>query len=103
MKPTLKQIIIERVVTTPFKKENYDETAVFFFEHLIDMYELYLSNEIKAADCEVLKNLTDLAGQKKTGAMKELQTIKGLQRMIRPPHPVSVAMEKMGDTRGKTH
>lgn len=75
------------------------QNAFMFFKSLLDaiVYELYLPDEIKAADCEVLKHLTNLP-ELKDGWRDEqkLQTIeKVYKELSNPAHPVSVAMEKV--------
>ena len=71
----------------------------FFFERLIDavVYELYLPEAIRAAGCEVLKNLKDLLMLKEDWSdEKKLRTIeKVYEDLSNPNHPVSVAMFKM--------
>ena len=52
-------IIVDYLLTL---KKNQNEKISFFFEQLIDgmVYELYFENEIKQADCDILKYLDDL-------------------------------------------
>lgn len=70
-----------------------------FFEKLIDaiVYELYLAEEIKSAECEVLKYLDDLPELKDEWSNeKKLEIIeKVYKELSNPKHPVSQAMFKM--------
>jgi hypothetical protein len=78
-----------------------------FFESLIDamVYELYFPDEIKAADCEILKHLTNTSTSLSTSLPelqdtwseeKKLATIeKVYKELSNPAHPVSIAMFKM--------
>ncbi len=70
-----------------------------FMERLIDtmVYELYLPDEIKSANAEVLKHLTDLPEMKEDWSdEKKLRTIeKVYDELSDPKHPVSIAMFKM--------
>ncbi len=81
------------------KKCGKPDNSVFFFESLIDVmvYELYLPEEIKYADCEVLKHLTNLPELKSDlSDEQKLQAIENVyQELSDPKHPVSIAMEKM--------
>jgi adenine-specific DNA-methyltransferase len=80
------------------KKENKDST---FFESLIDamVYELYFPDEIKAADCKILKHLTNLPELKDNWNDEEkLAAIEKVHKELSgPTHPVSIAMTKMRD------
>lgn len=70
-----------------------------FFESLIDsmVYELYLPEEIIAADAEVLKYLSNLPELKADWSNEnKLETIEKVCKEISDmKHPVSIAMEKM--------
>ena len=70
-----------------------------FFERINDsmLYELYFPEEIKSADCKVLKYLTNLPELKDDWSDEhKLQTIEKMyQELSDPAHPVSIAMEKM--------
>ncbi|HNZ65599.1 MAG TPA: TaqI-like C-terminal specificity domain-containing protein [Smithellaceae bacterium] len=74
------------------------EKAVLFFEQLLNamVYELYFPEEIKAADAEVLKHLTDLPELKDDWSdKKKLETIeKVFQELSDAKHPVSIAMAR---------
>ncbi len=78
------------------KKDNKDSS---FFENLIDsmVYELYFPEEIKAADCEVLKHLTNLLDLKED--WDDNEKLKAIEKVYKelsaPSHPVSIAMQKM--------
>jgi len=69
-----------------------------FFEQIIDaiVYELYLSEEIKTADAEILKNLTDLPDLKDDWSEeRKLEIIENVYKKISElKHPVSIAMAK---------
>jgi len=71
----------------------------YYFQCLIDavVYELYFSDEIKFADCEVIKHLTNLAELKDDWSDdKKLATIEEVYKKLSDSrHPVSVAMSKM--------
>ncbi|MDO8674741.1 MAG: N-6 DNA methylase [Candidatus Omnitrophota bacterium] len=73
--------------------------ASFFFERLIDamVYELYLSDEIKAANCEILQYLGNLQELKDDWSDGEkLAAIeKVYKKFFDLLHPVSAAMAKM--------
>ena len=75
------------------------DNNVSFFESLIDamVYELYFPDEIKSADAEVLKHLTDLPEFNNDWAEeKKLEIIENVYRELSDPaHPVSIAMKKM--------
>ncbi|MFA6360383.1 MAG: TaqI-like C-terminal specificity domain-containing protein, partial [Dysgonamonadaceae bacterium] len=53
------EIIVDYIL---FLKSQSTDTMSFYFEQLIDgmVYELYFENEIKQADCDILKYLNDL-------------------------------------------
>jgi len=82
------------------KKDN------FFFNCLIDVmaYELYFPDEIKAADAQVLKHLTNTSTTLSAGLPelkdewsdeKKLAVIEKVYKELSDPkHPVSIAMEK---------
>lgn len=76
-----------------------NKIAINEFERIIDamVYELYLPDEIKAVDAEVLKHLTKLPELKDDWSdAQKLQTIeKAYKELSIPNHPVSVAMFKM--------
>ena len=75
--------------------------AYSFFISLVDAmaYELYFPNEIKSANCEVLKHLANLPELKDDwGDEKKLAVIdKAFKELSDPKHPVSIAMVKMQD------
>ena len=69
------------------------------------VYELYLPDEIKAAECEVLKYLNNLPeidtndNNVETQGFASLQTIEKIHlELSNPTHPVSIAMADMCDT-----
>lgn len=70
-----------------------------FFERLIDamVYELYFPNEMKAANCEVLKHLDNLPELKEDGSNEQkLKTIEqGYKQLSDPHHPISSALLRM--------
>ncbi len=70
-----------------------------FFERLMDMmvYELYLEEEVKSANCEVLKHLTNLSELKDDWSDdKKLAVIERIYKELSDPkHPVSIAMAKI--------
>jgi len=70
----------------------------FFVERLIDamVYELYFPEELKAADAEVLKHLTNLPELEDDWSdEKKLKTIEKVYKELSDlKHPVSIAMEK---------
>jgi len=74
------------------------KTNSIFFEFLIDsmVYELYFPDEIKAADAEVLKYLSNLPELIDDWSdEKKLEVIEKVYKEISDPkHPVSIAMEK---------
>ena len=74
------------------------KTNSIFFEFLIDamVYELYFSEEIKVADAEILKHLTNLPELKDEWSdEKKLKTIEEVYKELSDPnHPVSIAMER---------
>lgn len=79
-----------------FVKQKDKEST--FFECLIDamVYELYLPEAIKAADCEVLKHLNNLPELKEDEEEKNLKTIEKVYKELSDPkHPVRIAMQKM--------
>jgi hypothetical protein len=90
-------LITEYILYLKGENKNYNLST--FFERLIDamVYELYLSDEIKTAGCEVLKHLNNLPELKDGWSNEQkLQTIeKVYQELSDPAHPVSVVMEKM--------
>jgi hypothetical protein len=69
-----------------------------FFERLIDVmvYELYLPDEIKAADAEVLKHLNNLPELKDEWSdEKKIKTIERVyQELSDPKNDVTIAMER---------
>ena len=87
-------------------KSNFELPYFPFLKSLIDamVYELYLPDEIKAADCEVLKHLTNTSTTLSAGLPeikddwsdeKKLETIEKVYKELSAPnHPVSIAMEK---------
>jgi len=69
-----------------------------FFERLIDamVYELYLSEEIKAGEADVLKYLTDLPELSKDNEMEDMKTIERVYKELSDPkHPISAALLKL--------
>jgi hypothetical protein len=60
------------------------------------VYELYLPEEIKAADAEVLKHLIDLPELKDDWSDEQkIKTIeKVYQELSDPKHPLAIAMER---------
>ena len=77
------------------KEENIDSS---FFERLIDsmVYELYLSEEIKAGGAEVLKHLWNLPELKEGQDEKNLKTIeKVFKELSDPNHPIAAALLKL--------
>ena len=85
--------IVDFVLATKKKKKDS-----FFFERLIDtmVCELYFPEEIKAADAEVLKYLSNLPELiDEWSDEKKLEVIdKVYKELSDPKHPVSIAMEK---------
>jgi len=69
-----------------------------FLYSLIDamVYELYFTKEVKTADAEVLRYLTNLPELKDEGSDdKKIEVIeKVYKELSNPNHPVSIAMEK---------
>ena len=63
------------------------------------VYELYFPDEIKAAGCEILKQLSDLSELKDDWSDEQkLAAIEKIHRELsNPTHPVSIAMKKMQD------
>ncbi len=63
------------------------------------VYELYLSNEISFANCEMLKHLVNLPELKcDWDDEKKLAVIEKVYKELSAPgHPVSIAMAKMQD------
>lgn len=60
------------------------------------VYELYFPEEIKAAQCEVLKHLNNLPELKEGEDEKNLKTIEKIYKELSDKnHPVSKAMQKM--------
>ncbi len=92
------EILVDHIL---FAKEKTLEKEAAFLEHLIDamVYELYFPDEIKAADCEVLKHLTDLPELKDNWSDdQKLAAIEKIYRELSDPtHPVSIAIKKMQD------
>jgi type I restriction-modification system DNA methylase subunit len=72
-----------------------------FLESLIDamVYELYFPEEIKSAECEVLKHLTGFpeVNGSWSNEQKFVAIEKSYKELSDPTHPVSVAMTKMQD------
>jgi hypothetical protein len=75
-----------------------------FLNRLIDavVYELYLPEFIKAAECEVLKHLNNLPelkeGDEEETIKKNLKNVEGIYKELsNSKHPVSIAMERMKD------
>lgn len=69
-----------------------------FFERLLDamVYELYLSETIKAAGCEVLKYLDNLPELEEREDEKNLKTIEKVYKELSDPkHPISSALLKL--------
>jgi len=69
-----------------------------FFDRLMDamVYELYFPEEIKTADAEVLKHLTNLPELKDNWSdEKKLAVIEKVYKELSDPaHPVNIAMKK---------
>lgn len=74
-----------------------DDALVLFFEQVINsiVYELYFEQEIKQANKEVLKHLSDLKPINDTMSKEEkLAIIQGeFERLYHPEHPVRFAVE----------
>lgn len=89
-------IIVNYII---FAKSKYSDLIYSFFERLIDamVYELYFPEEIKAANAEVLKRLTNLPELKEGQSDEEkLAIIEKVQKELSDPkHPVSIAMFRM--------
>jgi adenine-specific DNA-methyltransferase len=76
------------------KREGEDSV---FFERVIDAitYELYLPEEIKAGNAEVLKHLSNLPELKEGQDEKNLKTIEMVYKELSDPkHPISAALLK---------
>lgn len=92
--------LIARIKTDPFilYSPNLEQESSLF-ESVIDgmVYELYFSSEIKAADCDVLKNIAKLPEFKDDwNDEKKLHTIEKVYKELSDSkHPVSMAMAKM--------
>ncbi len=71
---------------------------IMFFSDLINamVYELYFPEEIKSADAEVLKHLTNLPELKDEWSDQQKMEVieKVYQELSDPKHPVSIAMAK---------
>ena len=69
-----------------------------FFESFIEamVYELYFPDEIKAANIDVLKHLTNLPELPADGSEEQkLATIERIyNELSHPAHPVAIAMER---------
>jgi hypothetical protein len=77
------------------KREGEDSV---FFERVIDAitYELYLPEEIKAGNAEVLKHLSNLPELKEGQDEKNLKTIEMVYKELSDPkHPISAALLKL--------
>ena len=83
-----------------FLKNRNNSKVIFLslFELLIDaiVYELYFPEEIKSADCGILKHLSNLLELKEDWSdEKKLQNIEEIYKLLSNPiHPVTIAMEK---------
>lgn len=75
-----------------FKKSKKDAS---FFERLIDamVYELYLSDIVKKAGCEIMKHLNNTMIGENENNLDMIDKI--LKELSSPNHPVSIAMFKM--------
>lgn len=75
------------------------KALINFFDSLINaiIYELYFPEEIKTADCEILKNLTTLPELKEDWSDdKKVKTIeKVYKELSNPKHPACIALFKM--------
>lgn len=82
-----------------FLKMNGNNNCANFFIQLTNaiIYELYLSDEIKKASCNVLKHLNNLTEYNNSHIINiKLQAIiKIYQEYSNPSHPVNTAIEKM--------
>lgn len=91
------QLFEKCVLFIEFLKSN-NSTNVFF-EILLDsmIYELYFPEEIKSANCNIIKYLIDLPELKEDWINdKKIRTIeKVYKELSNPKHPVSIAMQKM--------
>ena len=78
------------------KRSNDYFPQVQFFDRLIDIlvYELYFPNEIRQAECEVIKHLTDLPLlNDKVDNLKIIERI--YKKLSSPSHPISAVMLKI--------
>jgi hypothetical protein len=90
------QTISKVVDFITFLKENNKITD--FFERLVNamVYELYLPEEIKAGDVEVLKHLGNLPDLQAGQDEKNLKTIEKVYKELSDPkHPISTALLKL--------
>lgn len=80
-------------------EQDKESIIITLFTRLLDamVYELYLTEAIKTAGCDVLKYLRDLPELKEDWSdEKKLRTIeKVCEELSNPKHPVSIAMFKM--------
>ena len=78
--------------------ENKADKVPMFFQNLADamVYELYFPDEIKAADAEVLKHLTNLPELKDDWSDEQKLALidKVYKELSAPAHPVAIAMER---------
>jgi len=89
---------LEKLIDFIIQQKNNARDAVFFIK-LIDaiVYELYFTQAIKSAHCEILKYLNSFPRLKDDWSnKKKLVSIDKVYKVLSDPkHPVSVAMEKM--------
>jgi hypothetical protein len=93
------QELINKVIDYILFISKCEDIIKKYFEALIDsiVYELYFPSELHAANCEVLKHLSDLpALHDDWSDEKKLKTIEKVHKELsHPSHLVSIAMEKM--------
>lgn len=81
------------------RKHNGESNAFVFFDDLLNsiVFELYFPEEIKKADCEILKRLQDLPDLKSIqDTDSKLSTVRKVyDNLSNPAHPVSIAMNKI--------
>lgn len=81
-----------------FSKSIQDQLFPSFFERLIDalVYEMYLPEVLKNANCEVLKHLTELPHLEVDNDERNLKTVERIYKELSDPkHPVSAALLKL--------
>ncbi len=90
------EILVDYII---YLKQQPEDSQSFYFEQIIDgmVYELYFEEEIKKADCEIIKHLKNLPKitEEMSDGEKQKTIDKVFSKLYDKNHPVRKNLEKM--------